>query len=32
MRQEIYGLYGLEKVNSVTFPEVMLLSEFPRVG
>ena len=30
-RQEIYGFYGLEKVNSVIFPEVKLLAEKPRV-
>ena len=30
--KEIYGLSGLEKVNSATFPEVKLLAENPCVG
>ena len=31
MSQGIYSLLGLEKVNSVTFPEIKLLAENPRV-
>ena len=31
-RQVNYGLYGLEKANSMTLPEVKLLAENPYLG
>ena len=32
MRQGIYGLYGLERINNIAFLEVKLSAENPRAG